>query len=363
MDRVIFHVDMNSYFASCEIAQNPELLGKPVVVGGTTRKRGVITTASYEARKFGVHAGMSLKETLIKCPNAVVLPVNMELYKSYAEKFIDIFKMICKTVEQASIDEAYLEFNNIDEDWNFFLRLAHKIQIEVFTQLGLQSSIGISTNKFLAKMGSDVKKPMGITKLEQKDIKEYIWKLPLENMHGVGPKTKEKLELKFNVKTIGDFAQIPRHEILLEGQENFTTLWKKANGIDESQVNPDRYKDLSSVGHSKTFLDDTEDEQEITELINTMCEKVATRLKIRDYLAQTVTVTLRNSNFQTINRSTTLEKKFSDYETLQTQAQNLFLLNWDGEPIRLVGVSVSNITKFEKTVEQLDIYKFINEIA
>lgn len=355
MKRIIFHIDMNSFFASCEVANDPTLRGKPVVISGKSRRRGVITTATYEARKYGIHSGMPIAEAIRKHRDVVILPVNFELYRTYSKAVMEILNRYCKTVEQASIDEAYLDMSALAGDYAKAIAVAKKIQETIYTELAIGSSIGISYNRFLAKMASDMKKPMGITLIRDTELGSHIWPMKLSEMHGVGPKSFKYLKDLLQVETIGEFAHVDEVKIRQLGKEMYFDLWQRANGIDEREIIPQRYAELSSIGHSTTFPHDIENEEELLEYLRSLSEQVITRLKQKKHYALTIQITIRDARFHTMTRAQTLIKPFDDVETLYYVAESLFLKHWNGDALRLLGVSVSNFEQSKMYFEQLTI--------
>lgn len=359
MQRIIFHIDMNSFFASCEVAHDPSLKGKPVVISGKSRRRGVITTATYEAREYGIHAGMPISEAIRKHRDVIILPVNFDLYRHYSKAVMEILNRFCKCIEQASIDEAYLDMSALRGDHIKAVVLAKKIQETIYQELHIGSSIGISYNRFLAKMASDIKKPMGITLIKEAELMSHIWPMKLSQMHGIGPKSYTYLKDHFGIETIGDFASLLEVQIRSLGKDNYYDLWERANGIDLREITPHKYNELSSIGHSKTFPYDIENEEELIEYLQNLSAQVIERLQKKQQHALTVQITIRNAQFHTITRAQTLIKAFNDVETLQYVAESLFLKHWNGDPLRLLGVAVSNFEQSKVYFEQLtiDMYK------
>lgn len=361
VQRIIFHIDMNSFFASCEVAHDPSLQGKPVVISGKSRRRGVITTATYEARKYGIHSGMPISEAIRKHRDVIILPVNFELYRHYSKAVMQILNRYCKTVEQASIDEAYLDMSAIGNDYARAIVVAKKIQETIYKELKIGSSIGISYNRFLAKMASDMKKPMGITLIRETELESHIWPMPLSQMHGVGPKSYMYLKDRFQVETIGEFAHVEEAAIRQLGKENYMDLWERANGKDMRKIEPNRYEELSSIGHSTTFPHDIENEDELLEYLRKLAQQVINRLNQKEHYALTIQITIRDAKFQTITRAQTVMKPFNDVETLYYVAESLFLKHWNGEALRLLGVAVSNFEQAKSYFEQLTIDNYIME--
>ena len=205
MARVYFHIDMNAFFVNAEILLDPSLKGKPVAVSGTTR-RSVVSTASYEARAFGVHSAQPIQEAIKLCPDLVIVGGHYQYYRELSEQFMNIVKRYTSEIEQASIDECYADVTETIMKMARPLDLAVRIQKEILTEIGLPCSIGVGPNMFLAKMASDMKKPMGITVLRIRDVEDKMWPLPIGDMRGVGKKT-EPLLLALGIRTIGDLAR------------------------------------------------------------------------------------------------------------------------------------------------------------
>ncbi|MBU1020858.1 MAG: DNA polymerase IV, partial [Firmicutes bacterium] len=201
--RVIFHIDLNAFFASCEMASNPKLYNIPLGIGGKN-DRGVLTTANYEARKSGVRSAMSVVEAKRICPNLVILPVNFPLYQKYSELFFELLSEYSDVIEKGSIDEGYLDMTDALDD-KHPLDIAKEIQTRLLEEYNLPVSIGIAPNMFLAKMASDIQKPLGITILRKRDVEEKLWVLPIEEMYGIGKKTYPNLKL-IGIHTIGDLV-------------------------------------------------------------------------------------------------------------------------------------------------------------
>ena len=256
--RIIFHIDLNAFFASCEIARRPELKDVPVAITGEkSSKRGIVTTANYVARKYGVSSAMPLVQAKRKCPNLVVIAANFNLYKQVSRQFLDLLHTYTDQVEKASIDEAYLDVTALFQEGGVHpVQLALQMQQRIFNELKIGCSVGIGPNKFLAKMASDMKKPNGITVLRKRDLPQLLWPRPIEEMFGVGKASAPKLK-QLGIQTIGDlvhFHEVERLEWLFGSQ---ALKWiEHARGEDLSIVDPQRYEVPSSIGHSTTFSKD-----------------------------------------------------------------------------------------------------------
>lgn len=356
--RVIFHIDMNCYYVSCEIANRPELKGKPVAVApvGSTRK-SIILTASYEARKYGVRAAMRVGDALALCPELILIDSHMDLYSEYSSKFFNYFLSITPLVEPASIDEAFLDVTDVCNN-NEYLELAHKMQDYLYNNIGLPCSIGIAPNKFLAKMGSDMKKPLGITVVRKREIKNILWPLPVEDMQGVGQKTLKQLEF-LKIKTIGDLANYNNYQVLCDllGTVNAKRLKESAFGEGDNQININRFTDFSSISNSQTFDMDLFDTTIILDNLKILVNTVANRLVKHDSAAKTFSIQIKYSNFKSISRSKTIEKATNDNRIIFNVLKELFEEYYDNTlSIRLLGVAATKLVETETNAKQLTIF-------
>ncbi len=354
---------MNCFFVSCEIAENPQLKGLNVAVG-TNRfdHKGIITAASYEARKFGVRSAMSSSEALRRCPNLIIIEPNMSIYGEYSRRFFEYFLEITPLVEPASIDEGYLDITDVCEP-NEAISLAEKIQKELLEKFKLPCSIGIAPNKFLAKMASDMKKPLGITILRKREICEKLWPLSVDNMFGVGKKTLEMLNA-LGIKTIGELANYPNHQLLKEmiGESNATSLLYHANGGGSNEIDINRFNDVSSISNSQTFENDEYSVERIKLvmkiLINTMCNRLEKQnLKAFNYRLQ-----LKYSTFKNTSKSITLPNPTSDSRTVYKLLDSIFDDFYDKSfPLRLIGVAASHIIESRDEIKQISIFDSLDD--
>lgn len=349
---------MNCFFVSCEIAENPDLAGKKVAVGPNRMDRkGIITAASYEARACGVRAAMPVSEALRKCPDLILVESSMSLYSEYSRRFFEYFLKITPLVEPASIDEGYLDITDVCEPSNAIV-LAEKIQKDLLQQLHLPCSIGIAPNKFLAKMASDMKKPLGITVLRKREVPEKLWPLPVGDMIGVGKKTKELLDA-LGIKTIGELANFQNFELLKEiiGDVNATSLVNHANGNGSNEVDVNVFNDVSSISNSQTF---ERDEYSITNmklllkvLTNTMCN----RMEKQNLKAYNFRLQLKYSTFKVASKSITLKNPTSDSRRVYKVLESLFDDFYDTSiPLRLIGVAASHVIESEDEIKQMSIF-------
>lgn len=357
--QIIFHIDLNAFYASAEISRNPELEGKPLVISGKS-KRSIITTASYEARKLGIHSAMPLFQAYQKCKNLIVLPADFELYHRLSNEFFSIVSSYSEMLEVASIDECYVDVTKIIQDKNCHpVELARKIQNDIYEQLNLKCSIGISPNKFLAKMASDMKKPMGITVLTRSNLKELMWPLDIKDMFGIGKKTQPRLR-EVGITTIADIANYDNYNKLRQIiGKNALLLYRKANGIDNRVVDT-KHNELKSVGNSTTLPHDTLDEIVLQDTLKLLARQVSMRAIKRNLISNSISITIKYTRFESINRQTTVNSYINDYENILSTAKMLFDAHYDGRPVRLLGISLNNTINKKNYKEQLNIFDSID---
>lgn len=359
--QIIFHIDLNAFYASAEISRNPNLEGKPLVISGKS-KRSIITTASYEARKFGIHSAMPLFQAYKKCKNLIVLPADFELYHRLSNEFFSILSSYSEILEVASIDECYVDVTKVIQDKNYHpVELARRIQNDVYEQLNLKCSIGISPNKFLAKMASDMKKPMGITILTRSNLKELMWPLDIKNMFGIGKKTQPRLR-EVGIMTIGDIANYNNYNKLRQIiGKNALLLYRRANGIDNRVVDT-KQNELKSVGNSITLPHDTLDEIILLDTLKQLARQVSMRATKRNLISNSISITIKYTRFESVNRQTTINSYINDYEYILSTAKMLFDAHYDGRPVRLLGISLNNTINKKNYKEQLNIFNSTNDI-
>jgi len=338
----ILHIDMDAFFAAVEELRRPGLKGKPVVIGGSgdPTKRGVVSTASYEARKYGVRSAMPLRTALKLCPNCVFLPVDYEEYSRVSRIIKTILLEFTPLMEDVGIDEAYLDISDLagsEED------IAREIKKRIFEKTGLSCSIGISRNKLLAKIGSDLEKPNGLTIIGEEDIPRLIWPLPARKLPGVGPKMEMHLR-EHGIQTIGEIAA----KGLTELQELFGSayghyLYEASRGIHESPIITSW--EPKSMSREETYEVDTNDWQKIARTLASLLKEVLASMKEEGYRAKTVTVKIRFEDFKTLTRAKTLPEETDDLDTLRRAAFECFSRIEIKKRVRLVGVRVSSLQK------------------
>ncbi len=356
--KVIFHIDMNAFFASCEIAANPSLKGKPVVVAhNDPLRRSIILTASYEARKYGIKTTMLTGEAIKLCPSVIIVEPKHELYSKYSKMFFDYMFTITKKIEVMSIDEGFFDMTEICTKYNP-LAVAKKIQDTLLNKYNLPCSIGIAPNRFLAKMASDMKKPLGITVLRKREIDKYLWPLPIEDMIGVGKKTAPKLR-NIGINTIGDAAIFENRDLLEKtvGLAMAEYLYQRANGNDSNVVEMQSSDEFSSISNSQTFEHDVNNVTFIKALLKNLCNSVCNRLVKHNMAAKTFGVQIKYSNFQVINRSQGIDTPLNDSFDVWPIIEGLFDDNYDETRyLRLVGVFANRIEKKDQIIKQYTLF-------
>jgi len=339
--RQIIHVDMDAFYASVEQRDNPELRGKPVVVGGKPNSRGVVATCSYEARKYGIRSAMPLSEAYRRCPDAVFLPPDFAKYHHASEQLHRIFRDYTPLVEPLSLDEAFLDVTASLRLFGSAKNIALELKDRIKKELNLTASIGLAPNKFIAKIASDIQKPDGFVIIEEDQIKAFLDPLPVERVWGVGPKTAEQLH-KLNVRTIRDLKKIDKFTLQkLFGQVG-SQLYYLARGIDDRPVEPER--EVKSIGRETTFQQDLTDPEILKTYLLDLSVDVGRRLRKAGLKARTVTLKIRLADFKTLSRSKTLNNSTDlDKEIFKEACLLLDELHLK-DPVRLIGVSAHNLT-------------------
>lgn len=335
-------MDMDAFFASVEQQRRPELQGRPVVIGGDGdhTKRGVVSTANYPARKYGIHSAMPLITAYKLCPNAVFLPVDMDEYSRVSKVFKAVLHKFSPVMEDVGIDEAFLDLTDIDEASEL---IAHEIKEQIKEVIGLSCSIGIAPNKLLAKMASDLQKPDGLTIISEQDIEQRIWILPARKLWGVGPKTEASLK-QIGVDTIGKLAAVPL-ETLMEsfGKSYGRYLYEASRGIDNSPLVTQW--EPKTISRETTFQIDTDHWQTIAKNLADLTRETVVELRERHYQCKNVTVKIRFNDFKTHTRATTMEETTDNLEKIRKEVFYC-LGNFElKKKVRLVGVRLGALVK------------------
>lgn len=354
MSRVYFHIDLNAFFASCEELLDPSLKGKPLVVGGKSR-RSVISTANYEARKYGIHSAMPMQQAEKLCKDLVIVNGHYAFYSDMSHQFMQIIHSYTDLVEKASIDECYADMTDVICRYPKPLDVAFEIQRRVLEETGLRCSIGIGPNMFLAKMASDMKKPMGITVLRIRDVPEKMWPLPIKEMQGIGKRTVPLME-DLNIHTIKDLATYQDLNALKPVLgKNIESMIKRANGYDDRTLMTDY--DSKSMGISETLLEDVTDYDELRGLIRTLCRRLSKRLKEAHKAGYHVSMRICYYDFRNANKSKKLSAPIWTSDDLFVQAMILFDSSYEEEEaVRLIGVSVSDFAGEDFLAKQVSLF-------
>lgn len=354
MSRVYFHIDLNAFFASCEELLDPSLRGKPLVVGGKSR-RSVISTANYEARKYGIHSAMPMQQAEKLCKDLVIVNGHYAFYSDMSHQFMQIIHSYTDLVEKASIDECYADMTDVICRYPKPLDVAFEIQRRVLEETGLRCSIGIGPNMFLAKMASDMKKPMGITVLRIRDVPEKMWPLPIKEMQGIGKRTVPLME-DLNIHTIKDLATYQDLNALKPVLgKNIESMIKRANGYDDRTLMTDY--DSKSMGISETLLEDVTDYDELRGLIRTLCRRLSKRLKEAHKAGYHVSIRICYYDFRNANKSKKLSAPIWTSDDLFVQAMILFDSSYEEEEaVRLIGVSVSDFAGEDFLAKQVSLF-------
>ncbi len=345
------HMDLDAFFASVEELDNPKLKGRPMVVGGRS-ERGIVTTANYEARKYGLHSAMPIFMAKKLCPQVIIVPTRHERYQEKSSEVFKIMSSYSNLIEKMSIDEACLDISHLEENP---VKLAKRIQEEVFRKTGLTLSIGISYNKSLAKLASDWNKPKGIFIIRKEMIPRILEDLPVEKIAGVGEKTKEKLN-SFGVYKVRDLLKLSLPLLKKQFGKLGEVIYNRVRGIDNRKVDNSRIR--KSLGIERTFPKDVTSMNELMGFVKEFSLLLSRDLNDRKIMGKTITIKLKFNNFETITRSMTLENASSDFDEIYLKAA--FLIdNVDiNRPVRLLGISASNLTNAD--FNQIALWDYYN---
>ncbi|MEY2582260.1 MAG: polymerase [Ilumatobacteraceae bacterium] len=360
--RVILHVDMDAFFVSVELRRHPDLVGKPVVVGGTGA-RGVIAAASYEARRYGVRSALPSVTAKRLCPQAVFLPGDHALYASVSADVNEIFTSITPLVEPLSLDEAFLDVSGALRLHGAGPAIAETIRARVWNELQLRCSVGVAPNKFLAKLASVAAKPIaspegvrdgrGVVEVRQGEELAFLHPLPVQALWGVGPATLQRLQ-RFGVQTVADLADLDEATLIAcVGDAHGQHLYRLAWAVDDRPVEPDR--EMKSIGHEETFATDRHTHEELMRELVRLSDAVAARLRAHGGAARTLTLKVRFAGFETITRSVTVAGGVSTAHSMVAAVEPL-LRAIDASPgVRLLGVSASNFTPVSRQLSLDDL--------
>ncbi|MDF1578360.1 MAG: DNA polymerase IV [Desulfobulbales bacterium] len=338
--RTIIHTDMDAFYASVEILDNPELRGKPVVVGGLSN-RSVVSAASYEARKFGIHSAMPTSTARTLCRDAVFMPVRMARYREISTRIMAIFHRFTPLVEPISLDEAFLDVTGSGRLFGTGAEIAADIRKTISRETGLTASAGVASSKLLAKIASDLQKPDGLTVVEPGREREFLAALPINKLWGVGQTTLKSLRM-LSVRTIGDLTRLPLELLTSKYGKHGVHLFYAARGIDNRPVEP--VHEAKSIGHEDTFSEDLKDLGLIKKELLALACRVGARLRRHEKEGKTVSLKVKFNDFTTNTRSQTLMEATADNMEIYHHCLGLLAKTEAGRtPIRLLGISISNL--------------------
>lgn len=354
-DRVIFLVDMNAFFISCEMTRRPELRGRPAAVAGDPHRRtGIILAASYEARAFGVRTTMLVHEAQRLCPGIVLVPPDHGFYEKKSREVMALLARYAPVLEQNSVDEAWLDVTGCEGLFGPPLQLARRIMNEINNELGLWCSIGIAPNKFLAKMASEMHKPHGITELWAADLPAMLWPLPASAMYGVGSKTAEKLA-GCGFRTIGDLAKVREDVLVVLLGKTGHEVSQHARGIDDTPVLSHAGMAAKSIGRSTTLPEDIISIEKARQVLMELTDDIGRSARKQGTPGRTIQITIKYSDFSIITRQTTVQPTLSTQDIYEAGCK-LLEQNWlAARPVRLLGISLSG---FEESPEDRQLSMF-----
>jgi len=349
---MILHVDMDAFYASVEERDDPSLVGKPVIVGGSAEGRGVVAAANYEARKFGVHSAMASARAKRLCPHAVFLNTRINYYAEISQQIREIFEQYTPLVEPLSLDEAFLDVTGSETLFGSSAEIGRLIKQQIRVELRLVASVGVAPNKFVAKIASDLQKPDGFLVVEPGQIQAFLDPLPVGRLWGVGKVTGQVLERRA-IRTIGQLRQMPignLNELFGSSGEHY---WRLAQGIDDRRVVPDR--EAKSISNETTFSEDISDMEMLRTWLVELVEQVAQRLRRQEIKGRTVELKVRFADFKTISRSLTLREPTNITQELLDAGVDLLIKRLPPRhlPVRLLGFGVSNLDDSGTSQKQL----------
>lgn len=354
-ERKILHVDMDAFYASIEIRDNPTLHGKPVIVGGAPERRGVVSAASYAARKFGVHSAMPMSQALRLCPQAICIPPRIAAYAEVSYQIREIFARYTPQIEPLSLDEAFLDVTTCEKLFSGAQTIAREIKQAIHSELDLVASVGVAPNKFIAKIASDVNKPDGFVVVATDQVQAFLDPLPVSRLWGAGKATVAVFE-RMGIRSIGQLRR--QSDAWLRGHfgRHGEHLWQLAHGIDAREVISDAQ--AKSISHETTFAEDLADKEVLEAWLLHLTEQVAWRLRRAELQGRTVQLKLRFPDFKTITRSHTLTEATHSTDKLWQIVRQLWRDNWHGKPaIRLIGMGVAGLQQHGEQMQQADLFQ------
>jgi DNA polymerase-4 len=344
--RKIIHIDMDAFYASVEQRDNPDLIGKPVIVGGDPDKRGVVAACSYEARRFGIHSAMSSARARSLCPQAVFLYPRFDKYKAVSAQIMEIFHEYTDLVEPLSLDEAFLDVTVNKKGIDSATIIAREIRKEILKGTGLTASAGVSYNKFLAKVASDYRKPDGLTVVTPQKARSFIDRLPIRKFFGVGKVTEKKM-LHLGIETGADLRKLSKEELTSAFGKYGSYFYNIAHGLDNRPVTPERVR--KSLGKEITLSEDINNFKEMISILEEIAHMVEDQLKRRGLRGRTITLKIKYHDFQSITRSITIPSQTDRADVIMNNIRSLLNDTDAGKiKVRLLGITVSNFQPMQE---------------
>ena len=358
MAKVIVHIDLNAFFVRAEEIRNSSLEGKPVAIGHLGRG-GVVSTCSYEARKYGVKSAMPMNKAVELCPKLIIVPPDYRFYITLSHEFKNYIRSITNKVESASIDELYADFTDVLKGKRNVESYFRNIQMTLYQKTGLKCSIGVGPSKFLAKMGSDYQKPMGLTIIRRKDIKDILYPLPVENTYGVGKKTAPRLK-HVGINTIGDLANALNNDDekvknIIGKFSSELKSWLNGYGSDEIIT---EWDDPKSIGNSTTLSEDTSRFEVIQETFEMLSEEISLRAKKDNLVGNTIQIMAKDTKYQAHNKSITFPTPTNRAKDIYSIALKLYEKNYLDMTVRAVGITLQNLVSTKDMSIQMTFYDY-----
>lgn len=358
MAKIILHIDLNAFFVRCEELKDPKLINKPVIVGSSGRA-GIVSTCSYKAREYGIHSGMPTFQATALCPNVIIKPVDFKFYQLMSNEFFMYLKSYSQIVEKASIDECYVDMSKVLYDVKDIDKYLLDMQQGLYKKTGLKCSIGVGPTRFLAKMASDYKKPMGITIIRKRDIETILYPLDIKEFYGIGKKTTPRLK-GLGINTIGDLANK-----LINSPDEMKELFGKFyyDLLDmitgkSSDIVSTIQEDPKSIGHSTTLMRDSNILEEIIEPLKYVSMQVSKDAKKKRMVGKTIQLVIKESNFKVKNKSITLNEPTNEYNDIYLTALKLYEKNFQDIEIRLIGVTLQNLIDENNVKKEMTIFNY-----
>ncbi len=357
--KIIFHIDLNAFYASCAMIKEPFLKEQVFVIGGRLGSTsGVVSTASYKARALGIHSGMSVQDSLRIYPKLLVVPTDFSLYQKYSNIFFRFLKSYTNIILKGSIDEAYLDVTEIAKD-KHPLKLAEEIQTELYKKFQLPVSIGIGPTLFLAKMASDMKKPLGITVLRKRDMEKVLFPMSVGKVYGIGRKTHSLLN-DIGIKTIADFYNSENKNRILEVMtiQSYEGFIDNIAGNSSNVVNPDLYATPKSISNEETLNYSVNAPEVLIDHLKELTRVSVDRMINEEMVTRTISIKLKYDNFKTITRSKSIEHPTADFNAIFQIAEDLFYTNYNSNPVRLVGIGLSQLILKKDLKDEITLFNY-----